>query len=327
MYAAIGRHPNEATGFDDADLAELQGARRPREVRRDRRDRPRLLPRLRAPRRPGAGVPRPDRARARDRQAARDPHPRRRGRHARDADRATPAACAVILHCFSMPEPHRGVPRPRGLVDLVRRQRHLSQGRAICARRRSASRRAAAGRDRCAVPVAAARARQAQPARQRGPHRAGAGASSAGSSYEELEQAGGRARQRPRCFGWCKLGQNFLVDRNILDVIERLADARARRRRARDRRRSGHALRAAGRSESRHRARRRDRPHARARGCARLLGAFANVALHIGDALELDLAALRPPPDEGRRQPALRDRRDGDSADDRGAAERSAAGS
>src|SRR5450759_4967489 len=24
VYAAIGRHPNEATGFDDADLAELQ---------------------------------------------------------------------------------------------------------------------------------------------------------------------------------------------------------------------------------------------------------------------------------------------------------------
>ncbi|MBV9005291.1 MAG: TatD family hydrolase, partial [Solirubrobacterales bacterium] len=24
VYAAIGRHPNEATGFDDADLAELE---------------------------------------------------------------------------------------------------------------------------------------------------------------------------------------------------------------------------------------------------------------------------------------------------------------
>ena len=48
MYAAIGRHPNEATGFDDADLAELRGARRAPALRGDRRDRPRLLPRLRA---------------------------------------------------------------------------------------------------------------------------------------------------------------------------------------------------------------------------------------------------------------------------------------
>ena len=56
VYAAIGRHPNEATGFDDADLAELRGARRAREVRGDRRDRPRLLPRLRPARRPGARV-------------------------------------------------------------------------------------------------------------------------------------------------------------------------------------------------------------------------------------------------------------------------------
>ena len=28
VYAAVGRHPNSRTGFDDADLAELRGARR-----------------------------------------------------------------------------------------------------------------------------------------------------------------------------------------------------------------------------------------------------------------------------------------------------------
>ena len=44
VYAAVGRHPNSATGFDDADLAELRGARRPRALRGDRRDGPRLLP-------------------------------------------------------------------------------------------------------------------------------------------------------------------------------------------------------------------------------------------------------------------------------------------
>ena len=51
VYAAIGRHPNAATGFDDADLAELEAlAAHPRCVG-DRRDRPRLLPRLRPARR------------------------------------------------------------------------------------------------------------------------------------------------------------------------------------------------------------------------------------------------------------------------------------
>ena len=58
VYAAIGRHPNSATGFDDADLAELE-ALAAHEVRGDRRDRARLLPRLRAARRPGARVPAP----------------------------------------------------------------------------------------------------------------------------------------------------------------------------------------------------------------------------------------------------------------------------
>ena len=50
VYVAIGRHPNHATGFDDADLAELRGARRAPALPRDRRDRPRLLPRHAPPR-------------------------------------------------------------------------------------------------------------------------------------------------------------------------------------------------------------------------------------------------------------------------------------
>ena len=63
-------------------------ARRPRALPRDRRDRARLLPRPRAPRRPGARLRRADRARARDRQAAGHPHPGGRRRHDLDARRA-----------------------------------------------------------------------------------------------------------------------------------------------------------------------------------------------------------------------------------------------
>ncbi len=79
VYAAIGRHPNSATGFDDADLAELEAlAAHPRCVAigetgldyyRDY-----------APRdRPEAGVRGPDLARPVGGEAAGDPHARGRG--------------------------------------------------------------------------------------------------------------------------------------------------------------------------------------------------------------------------------------------------------
>ena len=91
-----------------------------------------------------------------------------------------------------------------------------------------------------------------------------------------------------------KLGQNFLVDRNILDVIERLAELGA----------EDVVLEVGGGlgilSE-------------RLAGCARfvhvveldrslepglqrVLGSFDNVALHMTDALELDMAGLEPAP-------------------------------
>ena len=66
---------------------------RPRQVRGDRRDRARLLPRLRAARRPAARVRGPDRARARDRQATGDPHPRCRRGHAATLLEQRPAGC------------------------------------------------------------------------------------------------------------------------------------------------------------------------------------------------------------------------------------------
>ena len=89
VWFATGHHPNSATGYTDAITDELREIAAPPALRRDRRDRPGRLPRLRAARGPGARLRRPHRPRARARQAARHPHPRRRRRHDRHARRAT----------------------------------------------------------------------------------------------------------------------------------------------------------------------------------------------------------------------------------------------
>ena len=123
VYAAIGRHPNSAEGFDDAAAAELaELAQHPRcraigetglDYYRDR-------------------APRADQERAFPAQIE---LAREAGKplviHTRAADDDTLATLAaraqgleVVMHCFSMPEPPRRVPRAR-LVDLLRRQRHL----------------------------------------------------------------------------------------------------------------------------------------------------------------------------------------------------------
>jgi 16S rRNA (adenine1518-N6/adenine1519-N6)-dimethyltransferase len=93
-----------------------------------------------------------------------------------------------------------------------------------------------------------------------------------------------------------KLGQNFLVDRNILDVIERLAELGpddvvleigggpgVLSERLAQRARHVHVIELDARLE----------PNLRA-----LLAPHDNVTLHIADALKLDLGALRPPPDK-----------------------------
>ena len=102
VFAAIGHHPNEATGYDDAITDELRElAAHPRCLAIGETG-PRRLPRLRAARRPGARVPRPHRARARARQAARHPHARGRGRHDRHAGRARRRAsksCCTASRC------------------------------------------------------------------------------------------------------------------------------------------------------------------------------------------------------------------------------------
>ncbi|MFL5824855.1 MAG: 16S rRNA (adenine(1518)-N(6)/adenine(1519)-N(6))-dimethyltransferase RsmA [Solirubrobacteraceae bacterium] len=91
-----------------------------------------------------------------------------------------------------------------------------------------------------------------------------------------------------------KLGQNFLVDRNIIDVIERLAELESDdvvlevgggegilSERLAERVRWVHVVEIDARLED------------RLRG---MLARFDNVALHIADALELDLAVLEPAP-------------------------------
>ena len=182
--------------------------RRAREVRRDRRDRLRLLPRLRALRadqeRAFRGA---DRARARDREAARDPHACGRAMTtlvdvARRAAPARPASDPPLL--LDARPPAGGCLAHAELVDLVCRQRHLPEGRPICAGRRCASRaRASAGRDRRAVSVAAGGPgnSRTQP-RERRPRPRGPLAVERRVSYEELDRALEERCGPPRVFGW-----------------------------------------------------------------------------------------------------------------------------
>jgi 16S rRNA (adenine1518-N6/adenine1519-N6)-dimethyltransferase len=108
-----------------------------------------------------------------------------------------------------------------------------------------------------------------------------------GSRAAELGEAGRRAGGR-------RLGQNFLVDRNILDVIERLAGLSA-----------GDVVleigggqgvlseRLASAVSHLHVVEVDDRLELQLREA---VSAFSNVTLHFGDALELDLPALDPVP-------------------------------
>ncbi len=197
VYAAIGRHPNEATGFDDADLAELAAlAAHPRCVAigetgldfyRDY-------------------APRADQERAFDAQielARTTAKPLVIHTRAADDDtiatlRGQAAGLDVILHCFSMPDAARRV-RRAGLVDLLRRQRHVPQGAGPRRRRRARARRAPARRDRRAVPHAAGRAQGAQPARVRRPH----GALRRRAARDRVRGArAARRAQRRRAAAW-----------------------------------------------------------------------------------------------------------------------------
>ena len=127
--------------------AELARARAAPALPRDRRDRARLLPRLRAARRPGARVPW-RRSRSRASSASRSSSTRARPRTTRSPrsprDAAGPRGRPALLLDA---RPARRVPRAR-LVDLVRRQRHLPEGDRPRRGRRARPARPPAGRDR-----------------------------------------------------------------------------------------------------------------------------------------------------------------------------------
>ena len=190
------RRPASTTG----DLEEIERAAGRPEGARDRRDRPRLLPRPRPARGPAARVRGAARAGGAARAAGRDPHARGRGRHLRDAARARRSAAGGDPALLLGARPARRVRRAR-LPVLVRRQRDLPEGDRPPARRRA----------RCPaelllvetdspVPRAPARARQAERAGQRRAH----GALRGRAARRRLR--GARARRSsatPRaCFGW-----------------------------------------------------------------------------------------------------------------------------
>ena len=237
------------------------------------------------------------------------------------------------MHCFSMPE-QLDECLERGYCDLVRRQRHLPERRASSRRAaRAGARGAAAGRDRRALPDAAGGPQAPQPAGLRGPHgrassrelrgvrrgaaRRGGGARTPRACSAGHERRGGRARASRAC-GACArfgvrpdrdLGQNFLIDSNILGVIGRAAELRAGGRRARDRRRPRRALASTSPSASPTCTWSRS-TSACARRCSTPPRAHANVTRALGRRDERSTSrALEPAPDEGRREPALRDRR------------------
>ena len=147
VFAAVGRHPNEAQGFDDADLAELEAlAAHPRCVAigetgldyyRDH-------------------APRADQARA---FAAQIELARRVDKpliiHTREAQDDTLAmlrdhagGLRVILHCFTMADRIEECLAQETWSDLVRRQRHLPQGDRAAGGRAPGPRRPPAGGDR-----------------------------------------------------------------------------------------------------------------------------------------------------------------------------------
>ena len=260
MRAAIGRHPNHATGFGDATPTSSPSSRRGgRELVaaigetgldffRD----------TRPARRPGARLPRAARARPRPGQAARHPHARGGGR--RRSRRCAPAPTASRSSCTASRCPTTstsassaagGSPSPGNVT-------YPANG-APRRRRRARPRRPPARRDGRAVPHAAAGPQGAQPAGVRACTPPASWPSAAGRRQEELEavvdaqrraalrlvSATPAARPSPACAACASsacarsrdLGQNFLVDSNILGVIERAAELDAGRRRARDRRR------------------------------------------------------------------------------------------
>ena len=310
VFAAIGHHPNNATGYDDAITAELRElAAHPRCLAigetglDDYRD----------------YAPRPDQERA---FRAHIELARELSKplviHTRAAEDDTIATLAeqadgleVILHCFSM---------PGRLEECLDRGWWISfagnvtypkaEDLAEAAEQRAA--RPTAGRDRRAVPHAPAGPQAPQPARLRGPHRP---VPRRAARHRLRRARGGRRGQRRAAAGLVselpaqpslrrmrqfgvrpnrELGQNFLIDSNILDVIGRAAELEP----------ADVVLEVGGGLGvlSEYLAERTAHVHVveldrRLEPALRdALDPHANATLHLADAVKLDLAALDPEP-------------------------------
>ena len=80
VFAAVGRHPNEASGFDDASAAEIARLGAHEQVRAIGETGLDFYRERAEPRGPAPRLRRPDRDRRATRPADRDPRPRPRGR-------------------------------------------------------------------------------------------------------------------------------------------------------------------------------------------------------------------------------------------------------
>ena len=197
---------------------------------------------------------------------------------------------------------------------LVRRQRHVPEGRPTSRRRRASCRPTAAGRDRLAVPRAAAGARQAERAGQRRPHRAIRRRAARRLLRRARAHRRGQRRARPRAGEpACAAPGEHAAPARVRRPPEprarpELPDRRQHPRRHRPRRRAGRRRR---RARGRRRARRavrvpraaRRRTCTSSRSTARsrapledALAPFDNTTLHFADAVKLDLGALDPAP-------------------------------
>src|SRR5438128_1145394 len=276
------------------------GASRPARARgrgRGGRDRPRLLSGLRPSRSPARALRVAARLGARARQAGRRPHAgggRGNVAGARGVRRHRRPPLLLVAGALARRARARVLP-------VVRGERHLPQGSRAPSRGRRRPSRPDPGRDRQPVPRASAGAGTRERARERGLHARGAGGGAGrgsqrarGSDRVERVRRLRASMTRLPVFPNRELGQHFLVDENILGVIGRLAELDRGdvvlevgpglgilTRYLADRVRRVHAVELDRALE----------PHLDA-----ALEGRRNVDVLFGDALRLDLGALRPRP-------------------------------
>ena len=173
VFAAVGRHPNSAGGFDDAAAEAIEElAARPEvaaigetglDFYRDTAEAEDQRRAFSAQIAIARSVGKPLVVHLRDPEGSEDAVSEAFGMLDLEAD-----GVPVILHCFSAGRGMGGAGRRARLVLLLRRQSHLSDGRADPRGGRDGSRRPPAGGDRLSVPRAPADARKAEPAGERG---------------------------------------------------------------------------------------------------------------------------------------------------------------